>query len=319
MRHDNKHANCTRCGLLFDVRSMIPCVSAKRGGNPKYVCERCDRTNERYHVQNNAIVGKDYKHEICTGCEIEASDSDAIARNAFFEYHCIATHDGSLRSDSFGNRYESVYGSDGTTAEYVTPIMNGLPTASKLALTMQRLVDGGHLKMNSSCGTHFHVSVNNMKDADGNAVYMSYIRRFYNSLFMPLTVHLANHPEDTEKVFGRYFGQYRHQITWTATQEDHDDRYYYINCMADNNIEFRLNKFVNAKQYQALMKMCIEMTECIVKNFCEHFNDENINVKLYNRIDRNGNKVASKTAYRKHKADVTADKLVKIFQKYANR
>ncbi len=319
MRRANTVAECTRCNRVFDVRSMIPCVSAKRGGNAKYICERCDSTNERYHVSNNAIVGKNYEHKTRVGVEVEASYSDATARNAFFEYDCIATHDGSLDSDGIGCRYASVYGSDGNTAEYVTPIMNGLPTASKLALTIQRLVDGGHLKMNDSCGTHFHVSVNNMEDANGNAVYMDYIRRFYNSLFMPLTVHLANHPEYTEKVFGRYFGQYRNPITWTATQEAHNDRYYYINCMADNNIEFRLNKFVNAKQYQALMKMCIEMTECIVKNFCEHFNDENINVKLYNRIDRNGNKVASKTKYRKHKADVTADKLVKIFQKYANR
>lgn len=315
MRRPNTVAECTRCNRVFDVRSMIPCVSAKRGGNAKYICAECDRTNERYHTSNDTIVGKNYKHEIRIGVEVETSYTDSDARNAFFEYGCIATHDGSLRSDGTVRRY----GWDENTCEYVTPIMNGLPTASKLALTVQRMADGGHLKMNSSCGTHFHVSINNMEDANGDAVYMSYIRRFYNSLFMPLTVHLANHPEDTEKVFGRYFGQYRHKITWTATQEEHDDRYYYINCMADNNIEFRLNKFVNAKQYQALMKMCIEMTECIVKNFCEHFNDENINVKLYNRIDRNGNKVASKTKYRKHKAEVTADKLVKIFQKYANR
>lgn len=315
MRHDNKHANCTRCGGLFDVRSMIPARCAKRGGNAKYVCERCDSINEPYGTRNNVTTGKECQHGEKFGFEVETSYSDPDARNAFFEYGCKATHDGSLRSDGTVRRY----GWDKNTCEYVTPIMNGKSKASKMCLSIQELIDNGNVKMNDSCGTHMHVSIDDMEDANGNAVYMAYIRRFYNSLFMPLTAYLKAHPEECEAVFGRGFTYYAREITWTATQEDHEDRYYYINCLADNNIEFRICKFTSAKQYQALIKMTAEMVKCIIVNFCEHFDDTNINVKLYNRIDRNGNKVASKTAYRKHKADVTADKLVKIFQKYANR
>ena len=79
--------------------------------------------------------------------------------------------------------------------------------------------------------------------------------------------------------------------------------------MADSNIEFRLNKFVSAEQYQKLMHMEVEMTQCIVKNFCEHFDD----------TPKDSRRYPTKTAYRKHKADVTANKLIKIFREYVCR
>ena len=50
------------------------------------------------------------------------------------------------------------------------------------------------------------------------------------------------------------------------------------------------------------------MVQAIVTNFCEHFNDEPKDKRRY----------ATKTAYRKHKAQTTAKKLVKIFEKYAH-
>ena len=71
---------------------------------------------------------------------------------------------------------------------------------------------------------------------------------------LPLTEELEANPELTKKVFGRYFTSYAKKITETATQKFHGDRYYWINCMADSNIEFRLNRFTSGKQYQNLMK-----------------------------------------------------------------
>lgn len=297
-------AECTSCGGEFPVVEMVGTVSAKRGGQPTYICTRCASHNHGYHTTNDEILGTDKVNQVFCGIEFESSFSDEYARNVMFEYRFIATHDCSLRSDGVGNRY----GYDGNTCEYVSGLMKGLNRASKFALSCDKLVADGHLKVNDSCGTHFHVSIDSMKDVYGNKTYMGYIRRFYNSLFVPLCEAMQANPDATKALFGRFFTDYAKAINMNTTQTYHNDRYYFINCMADTNIEFRLNRFVSGKQYQALMKMEVEMVKCIVTNFCEHFND----------TDFDRNRYETRTAYRKHKAQVTANKLVRAFKKYAN-
>lgn len=299
-----KYATCSRCHREFLVETMVGTTSAKRGGQPEYMCAHCATQNESYHTSNNVIQGTLKKNQVEDGIEFETAFTDEYARNVMFEYGFIPTHDASLRSSGTGRRY----GWDGNTCEYVSGIMQGLNRASKFALSCDKLIADGHMSLNASCGTHFHVSIDSMKDVHGNKTYMGYIRRFYNSLFVPLCEEMKAHPEATEALFGRYFTGYAKEINMYTTQKYHEDRYYFINCMADTNIEFRLNKFVSGKQYQALMKMEVEMVKAIVANFCEHFMDTEWDKRRYEK----------RTAYRKHKADVTAQKLVKIFRKYAN-
>jgi hypothetical protein len=282
---------------------MVGTTSRKRGNRVEYMCTRCATQNEHYHTSNNVETGTRKRHEVKVGIEKETSYTDEYARNVLFEYGFIPTHDGSLRTEGDGMRYGW---SDGNTCEYVSPLMNGLNKASKFALTCDYLMSEGHLKVNSSCGTHFHVSVNDMKDEHGMKTYMGYIRRFYHSLFIPLTEEMKANPSTTERMFGRTFTGYAKEITMNASPES--DRYLWINVLADNNIEFRLNRFTSGKQYQNLMKMEVEMIKCIVTNFCEHFMDTDWDRTRYEK----------RTHYRKHKADVTAKKLVAIYKKYAN-
>lgn len=297
-------ATCTRCGATHFTSEMVKTISPKRGERHAYICERCATENERYHATNNKVLGTEKVNNVYCGIEFETSYTDVFARNMMFEYGFIPTSDCSLASDGTSNRY-GYY--DGNTCEYVSGLMKGLNRASKFALTCDKLVNENHMKVNYSCGTHFHVSIDSMKDSNGEKTYMNYIRRFYNSLFVPLCETMKANPYATKAVFGRYFTDYAKSIDMNTTQEYHEDRYYFINCLADNNIEFRLNKFVNGKQYQNLMKMEVEMTKCIVTNFCEHFNDTEIDSRRY----------ANMTEYRKHKASVTAKKLVKLFEKYS--
>lgn len=296
------NATCTRCGAVHPVSVMVGTTSAKRGERSAYICQRCATQNEYYHATNDKVLGTDKANAVFDGIEFECSFSDEYARNAMFEYGFIPTHDCSIHSDGYGNRY----GSDGNGCEYVSGLMKGLNRASKFALTCDKLIAEGHLKVNDSCGTHFHVSIDSMKDANGEKVYMSYIRRFYHSLFIPLNEAVASNPEAQRRVFGRGFGHYCESIDRTAQPEY--DRYLWVNVINNNNIEFRLNRFVDGKQYQALMKMEVEMVKCIVTNFCEHFNDTDIDSRRYENM----------RVYRKHKAEVTAQKLVKIYRKYAN-
>ena len=296
------YATCTRCGTVHPVFEMVGTTSAKRGERSAWICQHCATQNERYHAVNAKVLGTDKANEVYGGIEFETSYSDEYARNVMFEYGFIPTHDCSLSSDGSGRRY----GWDGNTCEYVSALMKGLNRASKFALTCDRLIADGHLSVNDSCGTHFHVSIDSMKDSNGNMTYVDYIRRFYHSLFIPLNEAMQANPDAMVALFGRGFGHYCESINRYANPKH--NRYLWVNLMNDSNIEFRLNRFVSGKQYQALMKMEVEMVKCIVTNFCEHFNDTDIDSRRYENM----------AAYRKHKAQVTAQKLVKIYRKYAN-
>lgn len=285
-----KTAKCTCCGTVQLTSNMVKTAMPNRGGNNAYMCLHCAESNQYYHSANNKNRGTQKVNSVFVGHEYEVSNHDDFARNIMFEYGLIPTNDCSLS----GRR----------TCEFVTGIQSGLNIASKMAVTIDTLINGGHLEINNSCGTHFHVSINAMKNENGEQVYMGYIQRFYHSLFIPLCEAMKNNPAKTEALFGRYFTNYAKTIHADAYA---GDRYNFINVTNNSNIEFRLNKFKNAKQMQNLMKMEVEMVKTIVTNFCQHFNDEKIDTRRY----------ANMTEYRKHKANITAKKLVKLFEKYS--
>lgn len=285
-----KTAKCTCCNSVDFTSNMVKTPMAKRGMANAFMCQHCANQNQWYHSTNNKNRGTQKVNAVMIGHEYEVSNHDMYARNTLFEYGLIPTNDCSL--------------SGANTCEFVTGIQSGLNIASKMAVTIEKLINEGHLEINNTCGTHFHVSINAMKDENGQQIYMSYIKRFYHSLFLPLVNEMQANPAVTEAVFGRYFTNYAKSFNQYSSV---DDRYLFINVLNNSNIEFRLNKFQSAKQFQNLMKMEVEMVQAIVTNFCEHFNDEKIDHRRY----------ANMTEYRKHKANVTAKKLVKIFKKYA--
>lgn len=283
-------STCTCCGNTYATNEMVGTAMPNRGGRLAYMCRHCAERNSYYHTTNNKNRGVEKVNKIFVGHEYEVSFNDAYARNILFEFGLIPTNDSSLR----GSR----------TCEFVSGIQSGLNIASKMAVSIEALIEGGHLEINESCGTHFHISVDSMRDTNGDKTYMGYIARFYHSLFVPLCEEMQRDRAKTQAVFGRYFTSYAHTIN---ANSDTCDRYNFINVRNDSNIEFRLNKFVSAKQMQNLMKMEVEMTKCIVTNFCEHFMDTDYDRRRYPK----------RKAYRKHKADVTAQKLVKIYNKFS--
>lgn len=298
-----KTAKCTCCGTVQLTESMVATAMAKRGGANAYMCTTCATRNQHYHATANKNRGTQKVNGVYVGIELETSYTNEYARNTLFEYGLIPTHDCSLSSDGNGRRYGW---DDGNACEYVTGILSGLNIASKMCVTIETLKNQEFLKINDSCGTHFHVSINAMKNAYGEQVYMGYIQRFYHSLFVPLCEVMQSNPEATKTIFGRYFDY--HYCEAINTMSYAGNRYNFINVTNNSNIEFRLNKFINAKQYQNLMKMEVEMVQAIVTNFCEHFNEQPKDKRRYPDLK----------SYRKHKAEVTAQKLVKLFKKYAN-
>jgi len=179
---------------------------------------------------------------------------------------------------------------DGT--EWKSPIYRNLSGLQKLFRTIE-----SKCKFDSHCGTHLNIGTY-------NTTKMDMLKRFYHSLFLPLCNHLQANPEKTEQIFGRNFTYYASTITNMTQPTRHEN---FINLQHDTHIEYRLCKFVTAEQYMNCVKMCSELTKAINNNFIAHFND-----------DQADNSIKDPTSYRKHKASIAANKLIKIFDKYTN-
>lgn len=270
---------------------------ARRGNRYGYLCDRHFERNDCYGTGNSAIVGKVKQNGIMIGREFELSFADDKARHELAAMSAVPTNDSSLHDHEWRHR----------EVEFVFPTERGLNKMSKDAVSIERLFAEGHAEANDSCGTHLHVSTEGTRNNIDRDHGMEAVRRFYNSLFVPVTEVMKRNPEATKALFGRFFTHYAPEITMTTPcRAGHNEtRYAWVNCTNSNRIEYRLVKFQNAKQYTTVVKACVEMTKAIDTNFLAHFNDTEIDSTRYDSIK----------AYRKHKAEVTANKIIKIFVK----
>ena len=271
------HEGCSSVGT-------VKIEANRRGGRAVYLCEYHARVKESYFHENNIFHGVDKVCKNTFGCEFETSFSTEKARAEFIL-----------------NKYEPT--ADSTVdVEYKSPIMKGLNSFSKQCETYEKLIQSGDLRVDSNCGTHFHFGDENFI----NNITIDYVRRFVNSLFVPLSLEIEAHPEETKKLFGRNFNmtEWAIPITEASRWTEHKN---FINLEHSNTLEFRLCKFDNANQMITVAKCIKEMGNTIIKNFIMHFNDAEIDMSRYPTIKE----------YRKHKANVTAKKLVKIYRKYA--
>lgn len=261
-------AKCKGCGYEDDIQNMYRVDSPSRGYF--FVCYDCRDREECYRTQNNQLKGVAAKHGLTFGFEFETSRRNDES-NLMYEYGFVPTRDG------------SIYGT-----EWKSPIYQNLSGLMKMFRTFDKILHVGE-----DCGTHLNIGTFSPFDMD-------YIRRFYHSLFVPFCDHLRHHPEDCERVIGRYFNSFACRI---YTDTDPDIRYNFINARNTNRIEFRLCKFVDSTQYMNCIKMHAEIVKAIRVNFIDHFNDD----------------VQNKTKHRRHKANVTAQKIVRIFKKYTKK
>lgn len=289
------NATCTRCGIVMIARSMIATECANRGANKRsFMCPDCAKTNEGYGSRNNVEVGG-VNNGLRYGIELETTASTEYFRNMMFRYDYIATHDGSLNST--GERIYTI-GNNGwyteSSCEYVSATNKGLKRFTKQFIEIEKCHNEGQVEWDDSCGTHCHISLDNMENGE-----MTMIRAYYQSLFMPLQAVMIANPAKTEDFFGRYFSySFAREITENTRMrpEHHNDRYAWINAVHDSNIEFRLNKFRTAQQ----MLTCIKFETWVVKTIVSNFTSK------YNDVPR---------SERKALAQKTAQKLAKKLQK----
>lgn len=272
--------NCPNCNNIGTHKIQLN----RRGKDGHaYLCDYHFRHSMPYSTPNNNVHGTANANGYTIGVELETSKSTPKARIEIVANNYLPTNDCTV------------------DVEYKSPIMQGLNSLSKHCVTFEKLINSGDLEINNSCGTHLHI---------GNTQHLTtetldYIRRFYHSLFLPLSEKMKANPQATAKLFGRPLNDWATPITQYTNATDHTN---FVNMQHSKTIEFRCCKFVTAKQYMDCAKFCVDCVTTIINNFVEHFNDTPKDKRRY----------PTQTAYRKHKAQTTAQKLVKLFEKYTN-
>ena len=275
---------CKDCHSVGTVRVPI----AKRGDRYGYLCDFHARHLEGYSVENGVRSGVRKKNGNTFSTELEVSYANLKARGELCDFGFKPTSDCTV------------------SAEYKSPIFEGLNALSKQCVSIEKLITNGDMSIGSECGTHFHVG--HVDYINGET--MRYLRRFNNSLFVPLSNAIMADVEKSARFFGRRPNSWAEPITERDTSGNlpgHAMKHSAMfNLQHDYTVEFRQAKFVNAEQYMAVAKFAKDCVNAIIENFIKHFDDT--------EWDRN--RYETRTAYRKHKADVTAKKLVKLYEKY---
>lgn len=275
---------CKDCNHIGTVKVPI----AKRGDRFGYMCDFHARRLEGYTVENDYRLGNQKVNEFTFSNELEVSHATTKARGELVDFGFKPTADATV------------------SAEFKSPIYEGLNAISKQAVSIEKLMENGDIRIGYECGTHFHVGHHTYI----NPETMRYIRRFNGSLFVPLSNAIMADREKSARFFGRQPNTWAEPVTmrdpsgnYEGWQMKHEAMF---NLQHDYTIEFRQAKFVNAKQYMQVAKFARDCANAIIENFIKHFNDTDFDKRRYETV----------TDYRRHKAQVTANKLVKLYEKY---
>ena len=275
---------CKDCNSIGTVKVPI----AKRGDRFGYMCEFHAHRLEGYTVENGFRMGNRKKNGFTFSMELEVSFADTKARGELVDFGFKPTADCTV------------------SAEFKSPIYEGLNAISKQTVSVEKLIENGEIRIGNECGTHFHVGHVDYINADT----MRYLRRFNGSLFVPLSNAIMADQDKAERFFGRRSNTWARPVTMADPSGDYEGwqmkHEAMFNLQHDYTVEFRQAKFVNAKQYMEVAKFAKDCVNAIIENFIKHFNDTDFDKRRY----------PTRKAYRKHKADVTANKLVKLYEKY---
>lgn len=283
------YGKCMCPGCIRVGNNAIPLKD--RGGKLAYLCDEHLRNTMGYSFENNNKVGTIKVLSRTYGVEFETANSTEIGRINMLNMGFVPTYDGSLAW---------------TGVEYKSGIYQGAKAIIKHCDSIDTLISEGHITLDSDCGTHLHV---------GDRDYLTpetirYLRRFYNTLFIPLTNAIDADLEKARRFWGRNFTYYADRITENTTSGnlygDEMPHTTFVNLQHDYTIEFRLCKFQNAEQYKQLVRFADDVLTTIVNNFIKHFNDTDFNTAKFPTIKE----------YRKHQAEKTAKKIVMLYNKY---
>ena len=215
----------------------------RRGGGNAFLCDYHATHLESYGRENSFRIGSMKKNGMTYSYENETSFSDFQARLELCVAGFIPTSDCTVN------------------AEYKSPIYNGANALKAFLPSVEDLITAGHMRIGDNCGTHLHIG----HDKYINARYMSYIIRFYHSLFVPLSDALCADNAKATEIFGRDFGGWARPVSSRTDAEEHTN---FVNVQHDYSLEWRRCFFRNAAQYSRCVDFCRACTEIVINTFC---------------------------------------------------
>lgn len=262
---------CNRIGVYaHQVRN--------RGGGNAYLCADHERELASYYRENTERMGTEKAHGYTFSIELECMRPTPTARIELCIKRYLPTHDGTV------------------DAEFKSPIYNGTPAIKSFLPSIQWLIDSGNMVIDDNCGTHFHVG----QKTYITPFYMGYIRRYYHSLFVPLSDAMRVNRAKVEYIFGRNLCGWASAVTAASNEMNHSN---YLNVEHDFTLEWRLCFFKSAEQYARAVDFCRAATEIVVNDFCKtvekmHLTDgqrlsDAQRQKLKSAADKAGRKIAA--------------------------
>ena len=268
------------CGQVGTNKTFHRVVTKNHGSI--FLCDECYNRIEGYNDENGLKVNGVKKHGFTYSFEMELT----------------AHHDAFDRMLQYNNFMPT---SDSTVAvEYKSPIYQSLNGIRKLFRSMSNELDHDDY-FDYACGTHCNIGHTLI-----NGTTISYLKRFYHSLFIPLSRWLELNPEATEKIYGRSLTRWATPINEYTDPNNHTN---FVNLQHNTHVEFRLCKFIDENQYIDCVQLNTKMMTALINNFIEHFNDDDFDTRRYANI----------TEYRKHKATMTGKKLVSLIEKECDK
>ena len=239
--------SCTGCGNIGKYAYGV----RRRGMNNAYLCEYHKQGLESYFTENNIFWGKPKAHGLTFGIEFETDYATEYGRLEMMLEGFLPTSDSSINGP-----------------EFKSPIFYGTNSIIAFLPTIDELIESDNIRINFvENGTHTHVGHVSLL----NSLTMSYIRRFYHSLFGQLSKALEADPTKTASIFGRYFTYYADKINERSDAENHCN---FVNVQHDNTLEWRLVQYHNAKQYSAALTFCRKASAIVFNDFCAYVIDK---------------------------------------------
>lgn len=263
-----KVVSCIAChdestDLFNWARVSLP----NRGGRVAFLCPSCKRRMDSYFDDNdNPARGTTTAKRLTTGFEFEVDYPTYDIRAYLMQLDFIPSHDSTV------------------DCEFKSPVYKSLNPIKGVLRTLEKKQAANEFEVSSRCGTHVHIGHRAINAYTNRAIAAN-----YKALFAPLSNYLDTHPYECAAVFGRSLDGWAAPID-TMDPYEHCN---FVNIQHNDTIEYRVCKFVNAKQFMLAIQTCQKFTLAILNNYIAHFGE--------------GNEL--------HKAEITGQKLVKLFQR----
>lgn len=247
-----------------------------------YMCEECFNKKRSYFTENSLVVNKSKKHGFTYSFEMELTKhSDAFVRMLQYN-NFLPTSDSTVE------------------IEYKSPIYQSLCGIRKLFRSMSEELTNDYFDYRA--GTHCNIG--HVEYINSSTIEI--LGRFYHSLFLPMSQWLELNPLASVEIYGRVIGGWARPIYEGCDPFQHAN---FINLEHSTHIEFRQCKYINENQYVDCVQLNTKIVKTLINNFIMHFDAEDFDTRRYKNI----------TEYRRHKAQVTAKKIVALLEKECDK